>query len=61
VVDISHSVADGNLMVYNCKMIDGTMPESGGASETSLGWVTMDGFKNTQQGCGYVPVCNYVP
>ena len=48
-------------MVYNCKMIEGTMPESGGAAETSLGWVAMDGFKNTQKGCGYDAVCNYVP
>ena len=26
-----------------------------------LGWVTMDEFKNTYQGCGYDAACNFVP
>jgi hypothetical protein len=25
-----------------------------------LGWVTMDEFQNTCQGCGYDPACNYL-
>lgn len=28
---------------------------------THLGWVTMDEFMNTYQGCGYDAACNYVP
>jgi hypothetical protein len=39
VVKISHPVVDGNDLVYNYKLIEGTMPNAGGATALFIDWI----------------------
>ena len=43
VVEISHSVIDGNDLVYNYKLIDGTLPGAGGATALFINWIGVGG------------------
>jgi len=43
VVEISHPVVDGNDLVYNYKLIEGTMPKAGGATALFIDWVGAGG------------------
>ena len=43
VVEISRPVVEGNDLVYNYKLIDGTMPKSGGESALFIDWVGVGG------------------
>jgi hypothetical protein len=43
VVEISHPVIDGNDLVYNYKLIEGTMPEAGGATALFIDWIGVGG------------------
>jgi hypothetical protein len=43
VVKISHPVIDGKDMVYNYKLIEGTMPKAGGAAALFIDWIGAGG------------------
>ena len=43
VVEISHPVVDGKDLVYNYKLIEGTMPKSGGATALFIDWIGVGG------------------
>ena len=43
VVEISHPVVDGKDLVYNYKLIDGTMPKAGGATALFIDWIGVGG------------------
>ena len=43
VVEISHPVVDGNDLVYSYRMIEGTMPGSGGAAALFIDWIGVGG------------------
>ncbi len=43
VVKISHPVIDGKDMVYNYKLIEGTMPKAGGATALFIDWIGAGG------------------
>src|SRR5439155_13759705 len=43
VVKISHPVIDGKDLVYNYKLIEGTMPKSGGATALFIDWIGAGG------------------
>ncbi len=43
VVEISHPVIDGNDMVYEYKLVEGTMPQSGGATALFIDWIGVGG------------------
>src|SRR5438128_11316367 len=43
VVKISHPVIDGKDMVYNYKLIEGTMPKTGGATALFIDWIGAGG------------------
>lgn len=43
VVEISHPVVDGNDLVYAYKLIEGEMPESGGATALFIDWIGVGG------------------
>jgi hypothetical protein len=43
VVEISHPVVDGNDLVYDYKLIEGTMPKSGGATALFIDWIGAGG------------------
>jgi hypothetical protein len=39
VVEISHPVVDGNDLVYDYRLIEGTMPKAGGATALFIDWI----------------------
>ena len=39
VLEISNPVVDGNDLVYNYKLIEGTIPKSGGATSLFIDWI----------------------
>ena len=39
VVEISHPVIDGKDLVYNYRLIEGTMPKAGGATALFIDWI----------------------
>lgn len=41
--EISHPVVDGNDLVYEYKLIEGKMPESGGATALFIDWIGVRG------------------
>lgn len=43
VVEISHPAVDGNDLVYNYRLIEGSMPESGGATALFIDWIGVGG------------------
>jgi hypothetical protein len=43
VVEISHPVIEGQDMVYTYKLIEGTMPKTGGATALFIDWVGAGG------------------
>jgi len=43
VVEITHPVIDGNDLVYSYKLIEGTMPEAGGATALFIDWIGVGG------------------
>ena len=43
VVEISHPVIDGKDLVYNYKLINGTMPKGGGATALFIDWIGVGG------------------
>ena len=43
VIEISHPVVDGKDLVYNYKLIEGTMPKTGGAAALFIDWVGAGG------------------
>ena len=43
VVEISHPVIDGKDLVYNYKLISGTMPKAGGATALFIDWIGVGG------------------
>lgn len=43
VVEISHPVIDGKDLVYNYKLINGTMPKAGGATALFIDWIGVGG------------------
>ncbi|WP_013320536.1 hypothetical protein [Gloeothece verrucosa] len=43
VVEITHPVIDGKDLVYNYKLINGTMPKSGGATALFIDWIGVGG------------------
>ncbi len=43
VVKISHPVIDGKDLVYNYKLIEGTMPKAGGATALFIDWIGAGG------------------
>jgi hypothetical protein len=43
VVEISHPVVDGNDLIYRYRMIEGTMPGSGGATALFIDWIGVGG------------------
>src|SRR6266516_835450 len=43
VVKISHPVIDGKDLVYNYKLIEGTMPKTGGATALFIDWIGAGG------------------
>jgi hypothetical protein len=43
VVKISHPVIDGKDLVYNYKLIEGTMPKTGGATALFIDWIGVGG------------------
>src|SRR6266704_3567884 len=43
VVKISHPVVDGKDMVYQYKLIEGTMPKAGGATALFIDWIGVGG------------------
>ena len=43
VVEISHPVIEGQDMVYTYKLIEGTMPKTGGATALFIDWVGVGG------------------
>ena len=43
VVKISHPVIDGKDLVYNYKLINGTMPKAGGATALFIDWIGVGG------------------
>ncbi len=43
VVEISHPVVDGNDLVYTYKVIEGTMPKTGGATALFIDWIGAGG------------------
>src|SRR5437899_10767452 len=43
VVEISHPVIDGKDLVYQYKLIEGTMPKSGGATALFIDWIGAGG------------------
>jgi hypothetical protein len=43
VVEISHPVIDGNDLIYQYKLIEGTMPKAGGATALFIDWIGVGG------------------
>jgi hypothetical protein len=43
VVKISHPVIDGKDLVYNYKLIEGSMPKAGGATALFIDWIGVGG------------------
>src|SRR6058998_1458703 len=43
VVKINHPVIDGKDLVYNYKLIEGTMPKAGGATALFIDWIGVGG------------------
>jgi len=43
VVEISHPVVDGNDLVYEYRLIEGTMPKAGGATALFIDWIGVGG------------------
>ena len=43
VVEISHPVIDGKDLVYNYKLIEGTMPKADGATALFIDWIGAGG------------------
>lgn len=43
VVEISHPAIDGNDLVYRYKLIEGTMPNAGGATALFIDWIGVGG------------------
>src|SRR5439155_10841178 len=43
VVKISHPAVDGKDLVYNYKLIEGTMPKAGGATALFIDWIGVGG------------------
>jgi hypothetical protein len=43
VVEISHPVIEGKDLVYNYKLINGTMPKGGGATALFIDWIGVGG------------------
>ena len=43
VVEISHPVMEGKDLVYNYKLIKGTMPKGGGATALFIDWIGVGG------------------
>jgi hypothetical protein len=43
VVKISHPVIGGNDLIYNYKLIEGTMPNAGGATALFIDWIGAGG------------------
>lgn len=43
VVEISHPVVDGNDMVYSYRLIEGTMPKTGGTTALFIDWIGVGG------------------
>jgi len=43
VVEISHPVVDGDDLVYQYKLIEGAMPQSGGATALFIDWIGVGG------------------
>jgi len=43
VVEISHPVIEGKDMVYDYRLIEGTMPKAGGATALFIDWVGAGG------------------
>jgi hypothetical protein len=43
VVEISHPVIEGNDLIYHYKLIEGTMPKSGGATALFIDWIGVGG------------------
>src|SRR6266496_3943913 len=43
VVEISHPVIDGKDLIYNYKLIEGTMPKAGGATALFIDWIGAGG------------------
>lgn len=43
VVEISHPLIDGNDLVYKYKLLDGTMPDAGGATSLFIDWIGAGG------------------
>lgn len=43
VIEISHPVIDGKDLVYNYKLIEGTIPKAGGATALFIDWIGVGG------------------
>jgi hypothetical protein len=43
VVEISHPVVEGNDLVYDYRLIEGEMPETGGATALFIDWIGVGG------------------
>ena len=43
VVEISHPVIEGKDLVYKYKLIEGTLPKSGGATALFIDWIGVGG------------------
>ena len=43
VVEISHPVIEGNDLIYHYRLIEGTMPKSGGATALFIDWIGAGG------------------
>jgi hypothetical protein len=43
VVEISHPVIDGNDLIYQYKLIEGTMPKAGGVTALFIDWIGVGG------------------
>ena len=43
VVEINHPVIEGNDLIYHYKLIEGTMPKSGGATALFIDWIGVGG------------------
>jgi len=53
VVEISDPVVDGNDLVYSYQMIEGTMPEVGGATALFIDWIGVGGGVGGGVGPGF--------
>jgi hypothetical protein len=43
VVEVSHPVVDGKDLIYNYKLIEGTVPKAGGATALFIDWIGVGG------------------